>query len=298
MDPRAVASGDKLPADRFHAEPLRWVDTGTARVAYRVFGQGGAPLVFIHGWPLHGFTYRKLLPYLQERFTCYLLDTPGLGESEWSTATDFAFPAQAANFRRVIDGLGLESYAVVAHDTGATIARYLARLDERRMRKLAIINTEIPFHKPPWIPLYRHTLALPGSAAVLRALLRSDTYLRSGAGFGGCFVDQALLGGDFKRYFVAPLIESPRRTAGAIRYIRGLQWRDVDALAAEHQRMMLPVQLIWGADDPTFPEPLARRMSAQLANCVGFTSIAGARLLPHEEKPTAVAGALRAFLDG
>jgi haloalkane dehalogenase len=283
-------------ATRFLAGPVQWIDTGTTHIPYRVFGAGGPPLICVHGWPLHGFTYRNLLPYLHERFTCYVLDLPGLGESEWSDRTDFSFPGQAVNLRRMIDGLGVESYDVLAHDTGATIARHLALIDRPRLRKLAIINTEMPGHRPPWIPLYRHVLLLPGSTTVLRALLRSDIYLRSGAGFGGCFVDPSLIEGDFKEHIVAPLIRSSRRTAGAIRYIRGLDWSVIDGLAAEHQRITVPVQFIWGREDPTFPEPLGRRMSTQFPNCVGFESIAGARLLPHEEKPADVARVLLPFL--
>jgi pimeloyl-ACP methyl ester carboxylesterase len=109
-------------------------------------------------------------------------------------------------------------------------------------------------------------------------------------------VDLSLLEGDFKEHIVAPLIRSSRRTAGAIRYIRGLDWAVIDRLATEHERISVPVQFIWGRDDPTFPEPLARRMSAQFPNCVGFESIAGTRLLPHEEKPADVARVLQTFL--
>lgn len=294
MDTTASPTASQATA-LFFSKTRQWVETSTTRVAYRVFG-GGPPLVLIHGWPLHSFTYRKLLPHLQDHFTCYLLDLPGLGESEWSDTADFSFPGQAANLRRVIDALGLDTYAVLAHDTGASIARHLALIDTQRLRQLAIINTEMPGHRPPWIPLYRHLMALPGAGGALRALLRSDTYLRSGAGFGGCFVDLNLLEGDFKQHIIAPLMQVARRTEGAIRYLRGIDWKLIDAFAAEHQRITIPVQFIWGREDPTFPEPLARRMSTQFPNCVGFDSIAGTRLLPHEEQPLEVVRILRAFL--
>ncbi len=283
-------------SELFLAAAVKWIDTGATRVAYRVFGTGGPPLVCIHGWPLHSFTYRKLLPHLQDRFTCYMVDLPGLGESEWTDKTDFSFPGQAANLQRMFKALDLDAYAVLAHDTGASIARHLALLEGPRLRKLAIINTEMPGHRPPWIPLYRHTMGLPGAGVVLRTLLRSDTYLRSGMGFGGCFVDLSLLEGDFREQFIVPLMQSSRRTEGAIRYLRGIDWKLIDHFAVDHQRITVPVQFIWGREDPTFPEPLGRRMSAQFPSCAGFESIAGARLLPHEEKPDEVAQTLLTFL--
>jgi len=38
----------------------------------------------------------------------------------------------------------------------------------------------------------------------------------------------------------------------------------VDALEQAHAHITMPVQLIWGADDPTFPVEYARRMVKQL----------------------------------
>jgi len=57
----------------------------------------------------------------------------------------------------------------------------------------------------------------------------------------------------------------------------------------------MPVQLLWGADDPTFPVALARAMVSQLPNA-RMTEIPGAKLLVHEEKPAEVAEAALAFL--
>ena len=57
-----------------------------------------------------------------------------------------------------------------------------------------------------------------------------------------------------------PLLAAPRRLDGMLRYLRGIDWAVVDGLAALHTRLAMPVQLIWGADDPTFPVALARQM--------------------------------------
>jgi pimeloyl-ACP methyl ester carboxylesterase len=60
-------------------------------------------------------------------------------------------------------------------------------------------------------------------------------------------------------------------------------------------RLTMPVQLIWGADDPTFPVALARAMVGQFPNA-RLAEIAGARLLVHEEKPDGVARLALDFL--
>jgi len=166
--------------------PVQEIDTGTARLPCRRFGSG-PPLLFVHGFPLSGFTWRKILPALAERFTCWVPDLPGLGDSAWTDATDFSFPGQGRTLKALVDRLGLERYSVVAQDTGGTFARCLALEDGARIDKLVLINTEIPGHRPPWIPLYQLLMQIPGATIPFSLLLRSSAFLRSGMGFGGCW---------------------------------------------------------------------------------------------------------------
>lgn len=291
---RVGASAD---ASRLWEQPPRFRDVGASRIAYRTIGDG-PPLLLVHGWPLSSFSFRKLVPWLQDHFTCLLPDSPGLGETEWTGATDFSFRGQAASLRAFIDGLGLDAYAILAFDTGASIARELALIDPERVRKLVLLNTEIPHHRPPWIPLFQRLVALPGSNAVFRMLLGSAAFRRSGMGFGGCFVDRELIDGEFRRHFVEPLLRDPRRLDGVQRYLRGIDWALVDGFAERHARIRQPVLFVWGEDDPTFPVALGREMSRQLPRCEGFVSVTGARLLVHEERPEEVGRAAVAFLRG
>ena len=138
------------------------IDDGT--IAVRSFGSGPA-VVFVHGFPVHGATWRWLLPDLAARFRCLVVDLPGLGDGGWTRATDFTFTGQARRLARLAERLGLERFGIVAHDTGGTVARHAALLTPERVDRIALINTEIPGHRPPWIPLYQRTALLPGAAA-------------------------------------------------------------------------------------------------------------------------------------
>jgi len=250
----------------------------------------------IPGFPLHGLTYRRLVPLLADEFTCYCVDLPGTGESRWTASTDFSFPGHARLLMRMADTYGLEEFAIVAHDSGASVARHLALLDRNRCRALIIINTEIPYHRPPWIPLYQKLLGLPGSGYALRLLLRSRWYVRSGAGFGGCFFDRDYLDGEFTELFLRPLVRDHRKALGYARFLRGFDWAENDAFATRHADISARTLLVWGRDDPTFPEPLGREMAGQFRGGAAFVSIPETRLLPHEEKPEEVARAVRNFL--
>jgi haloalkane dehalogenase len=277
-------------------DPVRFVDVGDARMAYRMRGSG-PPVLLVHGWPLSGLTWEKLVPHLEGQFTCIRVDLAGTGETEWDARTDFRFPAHARRLSAFLDQLKLDACDIVAQDTGATITRLLAADDAgRRIQRMVLLNTELPDHRPPWIPLYRLMMFLPGANLSFRLLLRSRAYLHSSLGFGGCFHDTGLIDGDFMDRILAPLMKSPRRMEGLIRYMRALDWRVVDGLRTTHAAIRIPVLLVWGEDDPTFPPQEARRIVEQFPDCRGMKLIPKTRLFPHEERPDLVAAELRSFL--
>jgi pimeloyl-ACP methyl ester carboxylesterase len=270
------------------------VDLGHSRLAFRAVGSG-PPLLLVHGYPLSGLTWRHVVPKLAAHFTCYVPDLPGAGDTVCSKETDYNFKAQALTLQAFADALGLASYAVLAQDTGATIARRLALIDTARVTRLMLLSTEIPGHRPPWIPLFQK-ISNPNATFALRALLKLKAFRQSSAGFGGCFHDTALIEGEFFQRFIQPLIDSPAKASGQIRYLLGIDWAVVDGLKTEHAKITAPVLLVWGEDDPVFPVALARDMARQFPNCKGFITIPKAKLLLQEEHPKTVADIALKFL--
>ena len=264
-------------------------------LAYWTLGEG-EPLVFVHGWPFHSATYHALVPYFMRHYCCILVDSPGLGLTEWSEDTNFAFPGQARTFETFLERLGLKQYSIIAHNTGATIARLLAS-ENRRVKRLIILNTEIPGERPPWFPLYARMMRLPGSRLTFRLLLRSQKFLKSPMGFGECYADSARINEQFIERYVRPLVDDPLRLEGVIRYLSiGLDFHLIDSLRRYHLRIRAPVHFIWGKADPTFPIDGARRMMHHFRYCTGLTEIERGKLLAHEEFPEQVAYAALKFL--
>ncbi len=279
----------------FRSLPLAYVDVGTAEIAYRSVGSGPT-LLLLHGWPFSGLSFRSVVRRLSERFRCVLPDTPGLGETRWRDETPFAFADQVATMRAFVERVGFGRYALVGHDTGGTLARLLALADPERAGKLVVMNTEIPGHRPPWIPLYQRLAALPTTARTFSWLLRSPAFRRSSLGYGPCFEDARLLDEDFLECFVAPLLSSTRRVAGVMRYLRGIDWALIDGLAERHRELRHGVRLIWGVRDTVFPVDHARAMIAQFPAGTGMLEVPDARFLVHEERPALVADAIASFL--
>ena len=274
--------------------PVDYVPLDHCELAYRRTGTGEA-LLLLHGYPVNGLTWRHVIPSLSEHFTCYVVDLPGAGETRWSERTDFGFMAQAETIRDFVTALGLDSYSILAHDTGGTIARQLALIDGSRVQRLALIGTEIPHHRPAWIPLFQK-ISNPRQTGLFRTLLSKKWFLNSSAGLGGCFYDHALIHGEFYREIIAPVIASKHKASGLIHYLRGIDFDLVDRLGTEHANITAPTLLIWGEHDTVFPVERAREIIPQLGNCKGFVVVPDARLFVQEEKPHTVARLVEEFM--
>lgn len=190
----------------------------------------------------------------------------------------------------------LHEFSLLAHDTGGTIARLVAAKAKSSVRKLVLLNTEIPFHRPPFIPLYQKMLGLPGSQSIISHLMRSAAYRRSALGFGGVFHDQNLIEGEFKTHFIDYWLADRRRMLGQIEYLRQLDFSVIDTLDEIHRTILAPIQFIWGANDTTFPASLGLAMSQTIDICRDFSAIQDCCFLPQEEKPAEVVAKAIPFL--
>lgn len=269
------------------------VQVGAARVHWQREGRGPC-VVLLHGFPLSGATWAPVVQLLRDRRTCILPDLIGLGRSTSTLDEDYASPGQARAIQGALRALDVDRYVLVGNDTGGWVARELALLEGTRVSHLVLTNTEIPGHRPPWIPVYQAFAAVPGFGAVLRKLIDVPGFLASPLGFGGCFADRGLIGGAFRRDFIAPLAQSPSAIDGITRFLRCMKFSRLDAFRALHAQLGMPTTFIWGADDPTFPESRARTMAQQFPNVAAFHSIPRGKLFFYLEQPQALAALLPA----
>jgi len=279
------------------ASAITHLEIGSStRLAYRKTG-AGPDVVLVHGWPLHGETFRAIVPRLQPHFTCHVIDLPGTGESEWTESTPITLRAHAAAVLRAIEALGLSRVAFVAHDSGGAIARLAAAELGARCFGLVLGNTEIPGYRPPALAAFVRLARLPGGTRLLPLVLRSRWLRRSALGFGGCFHDRRVIDGEFSTLFVEPLLASARAAAGQLALLRQFDWSVLDELAATHARITAPVSLLWGADDPWFPLARARGMVDQFPGGAELVELPRGKLFIHEERPDEWAEHARRFLE-
>src|SRR3989304_2992027 len=271
------------------------IEAGSATVSYRREGDGPA-VVFLHGFPLSGLTWQKVVSALSGQFTCYAFDLVGLGGTTSPLAADFSSPGQAGVLSRALSKLGVSEFALVGNDTGGWVARELALLEPEKVTRLALTNTEIPGHRPPWIPTAPRLVRLPGSKFLIRRMLASRRLRRSALGFGGCFTNLDRIDGEFAEGFLSPLISSDQRLAAMFTFLVHMRFDRIDQFRELHGMLSMPTTFLWGEDDPTFPVHEAREMASQFPNVLEFRALPGAKLFLQEEYPEAVADWLTGFL--
>ncbi len=282
-------------ADLFRRAPDRFFDVGAGEVALRSVGTG-PDVLFVHGWPVSGATFRTLLPHLVEHVTCHVIDLPGTGSSRFSADTPLTIDQHIHSVRRVMDLLELADVAVVGHDSGGMIARHAVAGDPR-LRAMGLIDTEQPQGLTWRFKSFLMARHVPGLAAALGWAMGHSRVRRNGLLLGGTFVDRSLLDGEFDEFFLRPLHSSPAHRDAAVRLLRSFDVARVHELGDVHRRIEVPVQLVWGDKDPFFPVQRAREMVGTFPNA-RLTVVEGASVFSHEERPQAVAEALLPVLTG
>lgn len=270
-----------MSTDGFLNAPT-FLEIAGERVATYATG-GGPDLVFVHGWPLHGATWRNIVPVLAQRFTCHVIDLPGTGRSELPRA-GVSLRSHASVVRVVIDRLGIERVGFVAHDSGGAVARLAAADLGDRVWGMVLGNTEIAGYRPPMLERLLRIASLPGSRHLFALMMRSRLLRRSAYGFGGCFDDMNVIDGDFGDLFVEPLASSKQIALGQLALVADFDWSVIDRMEETHRNIVAPALLLWGERDPWFPLSRARKMVSQFPGGAELRTLPG-KLFVHEELP-------------
>jgi pimeloyl-ACP methyl ester carboxylesterase len=282
-------------SDLFRRPPDRFLDAGAGEVAVRSVGHG-PHVLFVHGWPVSGATFRTLLPSLADHVTCHVIDLPGAGSSRFTVDTPLTVERHFRTVRRVVDLMELDDVAVIGHDSGGMIARH-ALAGDPRVRAMGLVNTEQP-HGLSWrFKSFLSVRRVPGVGRALGWVMGQRWLRRNPFVLGDAFADADLLDGEFDEFFLRPIHDSRERQDAAVRLLRSFDKRYVHELTDIHRRITVPVQLVWGDRDPFFPVEWAREMVDTFPDA-RLEVIDGAGLFAHEERPAEVAEALLPVLTG
>ena len=285
-----------------------FVDIGSLRV-HHMHGGRGSPVVFIHGLGSSGYMeWRFTLEPTAERHRVYAPDLPGYGRTE-KPRTRYTIPYFARFVERYIENRGLRSVVLVGASLGGRIALEVALEHPRLVRKLVLVNT-LGLGRPQ-IRMAQMAYGLVTIPRVGEAVMRftrdalswaSPKMIRRVAGrYAGASsdlersMDDVYLGNLREMYAGDDFHNAYLSTVRSLINPRALFGGNHDVTARLNE-IKVPLQLIWGADDPLFPVAHAARAHALVARS-RLAVIAGAGHSPQAERPEEFNRVLLDFID-
>lgn len=127
------------------------VDGEQLTLSFTDVGDGDA-VVFLHALGRSSTDWDDVIADVSMSFRCIAIDLPGHGHS--SRLANYSFALFVESTRLLIDHLGLDSLAIVAHSMGGTTAWILAPDLGPRLTALVVEDTAVPFdhHDFPTVP--------------------------------------------------------------------------------------------------------------------------------------------------
>ena len=99
----------------------RFADLRGLSFHYREYGEGGRPLVLLHGVASNSRTWLIVAPLLARRFRVFALDQRGHGESAKPDG-GYDFPTVTDDIAAFVETLGLDRPVIVGHSWGGNVA--------------------------------------------------------------------------------------------------------------------------------------------------------------------------------
>ena len=268
----------------------QWVERDGHRIYARDYAGQGPAIVLMHGFPDNLHLYDRLVPYLTRggrRVVTF--DFLGWGSSDKPARYPYTATNQTGDLDAVIEGLGLDSVMLVAHDASGPPAIDWALEHPERVSSLVLLNTyycAMPTLRPPEaILLY----SLPLVRILARAAARASDALDRGLYMWqvGRFVRDAAV----RDELVPMLYQQFRPARPAFWALNNDLWGTALSRTGRIPRMRAfarPVRIIFGAADPYLNRGVARRFH-KLFPTSELHLLAGARHYVQVDEPERVA---------
>jgi pimeloyl-ACP methyl ester carboxylesterase len=267
---------------------------------YRLFsrssGQGGRPLLLIHGFPTSSFDWVRLWSELIGQHQVHVIDMLGFGWSDKPRDFAYSVAASADQWQALAQAKGLRDVDVLAHDYGNTVAqellaRQLEGLLPFQIRSVAFLNGGL-FPEATY-PLMLQKLLLGPFGPIVARLTSYRGFARSmrricaqAPGDNHLQEHWRLLARADGRRVLSKLI-------GYIRERREFRERWVGALL----QAGIPLCLIDGVADPISGASIIRRWQELLPNAMAV-ELDDVGHYPQWEAPARVLTAFRTFSAG
>jgi len=287
IPPSAIAAS---PDKRFLL-PVSGPRQPTVRLSVEDYGKG-RPIVLLHGLGASAYSWRRVIPFLRDRFRILAVDLRGHGLSDKPFDQHYAPTAQAELIRAVLARLNLRRSILVGHSFGGLVALTAAvqaqHAGERQIAKLVLMNAPafpqaltpaIGFLRQPVLP-YAVLSLVPPQVPIALALLTEAV------GMGH------ITRRDIDIY-AQPLFASGARHA-LITTARQIIPANARAVMAGYSHLRQPSLVVWCKGDRVVPLATGKRLAKTLPRARLKVLSACDHVTP-EQAPRSVAKLIAAF---
>ncbi|MFB3112436.1 MAG: alpha/beta fold hydrolase [Gemmatimonadales bacterium] len=276
----------------------RTIEIDGLKIFYREAGPESAPtILLLHGFPTSSHMFRNLIPALADQFHLVAPDYPGYGNSAMPSMDefDYTFDRMAEIVEQLTDKLELKEYSIYLMDYGAPIGFRLAAKYPDRVQALIVQNGNAyeeglrefwdPIKKYWKEPTPENEVALRGLLTIGATRWQYTTGVREEEAISpdNWQIDQSLLDRPGNSEIQIAMFYDYRTNVPLYP-----QWQEY---FRKHQP---PTLIVWGKNDPIFPEEGAHPYKRDLENLDFHVLETGHFAL--EEDGDVIAGLIREFL--
>ncbi|KTC41328.1 hydrolase [Pseudomonas sp. ABAC61] len=273
-----------------------YVDTPSGRISYKQSSTSGPVALFVHGVIVNSHLWRYQLAELADVRRCIALDLMGHGDTQIAPGQPVSFEAQAEMLVEFIDALGIETFDLVANDSGTGIAQIFATRYPHRLRSLSLSNGDVHDNWPPKdFSSFLDMVAAGGLPQTLQNMVDDKAEFRGPNGMEGAYENSSLVSDETVDAYILPHLSSAQRINDLERFILAFDNAQTVRLEPTLRELTVPTLILWGTGDIFFDKKWSNFLADRVAGSVTQIEVADARLLFPEERPAELNQALRSF---
>lgn len=262
---------------------------------YRTYGTGPRKIVLVHGLAARSEAWKDLVPLFPlDRYTLYLLDLLGSGESAKPRQADYSIRGHSRRLLCFLEREGLAGATLVGHSLGGAVVLVAAveamiKGDAGAIGALVIIGGPGYLQRLPLMAeIFQNRLA----AALFIALYAPDIWIK--VGLKMAYYDHSLIDREhIARY--APCYRDKESKRALVETCRWLVPADQEEITGRYRDLALPVLLLWGRHDQIVPLSQGTRLEAAIPGSQ-LQVIEECGHNPQEEKPQVTFSIIEKFL--
>lgn len=133
----------EVDPDRF---PVQFADPRGFRQAYVRLGEGGHPLLCVHGWPeSKRIFWRVIEPLARAGFDVIVPDLRGFGDSDLGPDGFHDVASHSRDLHALMASLGHERFVVLGGDLGGPVIQDLSLRFPESAERMVLFNSPLPF---------------------------------------------------------------------------------------------------------------------------------------------------------